>query len=75
MLYERPASGKIQGVRYDELAPIMLNEMQKQQRVNAAQADQNNAPAAKIASLERQLAGIQAALVQLQSKDDRVAQR
>ena len=35
-------------LRYDELAPMLLNEMQKQQRANAAQA-------AKIASLEAQL--------------------
>jgi AraC-like DNA-binding protein len=54
----RDDSGRIQGVRYDELAPMLLNEMQKQERINAAQA-------AKIASLEQQLAAIQAALVKL----------
>jgi hypothetical protein len=64
----RDEAGKIQGVRYDELAPMLLNEVQKQQQVNSAQA-------AKIAALERQLAGIQAALVRLQPKDELVAQR
>ncbi len=64
----RDAAGVIQGVRYDELAPMLLNEVQKQQEVNSAQA-------AKIAALERQLAGIQAALVKLQPKDELVAQR
>jgi hypothetical protein len=57
----RDESGKIQGVRYDELAPMLLNEVQKQQ--------------AKIATLERQLVGIQAALVDLQAKHQLVAQR
>jgi hypothetical protein len=71
----RDEAGKIQGVRYDELAPMLLNEVQKQQRINAAQADQNNSQAAKIASLEQQLAGIQAALVKLHPKDQLVAQR
>jgi hypothetical protein len=71
----RDERGRIDGVRYDELAPMLLNEVQKQQRINAAQADQNNAQAAKIASLEQQLTGIQAALVKLQSKDQLVAQR
>jgi hypothetical protein len=67
-LVTRDEAGKIQGVRYDELAPMLLSEMQQQQRVNAAQA-------AKIASLEQQLAGIQSALIKLQSKDQLVAQR
>ncbi len=74
-LVVRDQKGRIDGVRYDELAPMLLNEVQKQQRINAAQADQNNAQAAKIASLEHQLAGIQAALFKLQSKDQLVAQR
>jgi hypothetical protein len=65
----------IDGVHYDELAPMLLNKVQKQQRINAAQLDQNNAQAAKIASLEQQLAGIQTALVNLQSNDQLVAQR
>jgi hypothetical protein len=30
--------GKIQGVRYDELAPMLLNEMQKEQATIAAQS-------------------------------------
>ncbi len=67
-LVVRDQNGGIDGVRYDELAPMLLNEVQKQQRVNATQA-------ARIASLEQQLAGIQAALVKLQPKDALVAQR
>jgi len=67
-LVYRNAEGKVEGVRYEELTPMLLNELQKQQRVNAAQA-------AKIASLERQLAGIQTALVYLQTRDQLAAQR
>ncbi len=67
-LVVRDEQGRIDGVRYDELTPMLLNEVQKQERINAAQA-------AKIASLEQQLAGIQAALVKLQPKDQLVAQR
>lgn len=36
----RDESGTIQGVRYDELAPILLNEVQQQQRTLRAQAKQ-----------------------------------
>jgi len=64
----RDAAGMVQGVRYDELAPMLLNEVQKQQRVNSVQA-------AKIAMLERELTGIQAALLKLQPEGELVAQR
>jgi hypothetical protein len=78
----RDEAGRIDGVRYDELAPMLLNEMQEQQKVVAAQsaqiAAQDQRAAAqdtKIARLQEQLAGIQAALVKLQSTDKLVAQR
>ena len=74
-LVVRDRSGRIDGVRYDELAPMLLNELQKQQRFNAAQAAQTGAQATRIESLERQLAGLQAALLDRQPKDARVAQR
>jgi hypothetical protein len=45
----RDQSGRIDGVRYDELAPMLLNEVQQQQQ--------------KIAAMEKQLAQIQAALL------------
>jgi hypothetical protein len=54
-------TGRIDGVRYDELAPMLLNETQQQ--------------AAKIRALEQQVAEMHAALLKLQSKDERVAQR
>ena len=64
----RDETGRIDGVRYDELAPMLLNEMHEQQNVLAAQS-------AKIAQLQEQLSGIQAALVKLQSPDQLVARR
>jgi hypothetical protein len=41
----RNESGRIDGVRYDELAPMLLNEMQKQQNKSIAQAKINAAQA------------------------------
>jgi endosialidase-like protein len=78
----RDRTGRIDGVRYDELSPMLLNEMQEQQRVMAAQSamiaaqDQRAAVQdTKVAQLQEQLAGIQAALVKLQSTDQLVARR
>lgn len=64
----RDDAGTIQGVRYDELAPMLLSEMQKQERKIDVQA-------AEISELKQQLAGIQAALVTLQPRDQLVGQR
>jgi hypothetical protein len=62
------AAGKIQGVRYDELAPILLSEVQQQ--------------AAEIRDLKQRLAELhdltqkmRAALLNLNAKDDRLATR
>jgi hypothetical protein len=71
----RDEKGRIDGVRYDELAPMLLNEVQKQQTTVATLVAQHETDAAKIASLEQQLAGIRAALVTLQPKQKLVAQR
>jgi hypothetical protein len=64
----RDAQGRIDGVRYDELAPMLLNEVQRQQETAKAQA-------AEIRGLKDQLAGIRAALLKVQSNDQLVAQR
>jgi hypothetical protein len=81
-LVVRDKNGRIDGVRYDELAPMLLNEMQKEQATVATLVTQHEADAAKIdqqstriASLEQQLAGIQVALSKLQPTDKLVAQR
>jgi hypothetical protein len=64
----RDNESKIQGVRYDELAPMLLNEVQQQ--------------AAKIASLERKVADVDdlkqqlsAVVQELKARDSLVAQR
>jgi hypothetical protein len=64
----RDEAGKIQGVRYEELAPMLLNEVQQQ--------------AAEIRDLKQQVAEMnnlklemRAALVALKSKDQLIAQR
>jgi Chaperone of endosialidase len=81
-LVVRDERGRIDGVRYDELAPMLLNEMQEQQKMLAAQSakiaalDERAAVQdSKVARLQEQLAGIQAALVKLQSTDRLVARR
>jgi hypothetical protein len=60
-LVVRDAQGQIISVRYDELAPMLLNESQKQ--------------AAEIRDLKQQLTEMHAALDKLQAKDELVAQR
>jgi hypothetical protein len=81
----RDSDGKIQGVRYDELAPMLLNEVQKQQQVNAAQAaniaslekreqQETEAQDVKISALKEELTEMRAALAALQPKDQLVAQ-
>jgi len=74
--------GKIQGVRYDELAPMLLNEMQRQRRKIAAQDERAAAQdaraaaqAAEIRDLKKLVLEMQAGLAELQAKDELVAQR
>jgi hypothetical protein len=67
-LVVRDRNGRIDGICYDELAPMLLNEVQKQEKTAAVQA-------AEIRDLKDQLAGIQAALLRLQPNDQFVAQR
>jgi hypothetical protein len=81
----RDQNGRIDGVRYDELAPMLLNEMQRQQKAAATQAAQIAAQTAEIRDLklqqksvgemQKQLAEMHAALVIMQGKDEFVADR
>jgi hypothetical protein len=57
----RDENGRIDGVRYDELAPMLLNEVQKQ--------------AAEIRELKQLVVGMRAGLLKLQSKDELLGQR
>jgi Tfp pilus assembly protein PilO len=65
-------------VRYDELAPMLLNEVQKQAteiRALKEQQKQSVAQAEQLRDVQQQLAELHAALAKLQSKDELVAQR
>jgi Chaperone of endosialidase len=72
-------NGRIDGIRYDELAPMLLNEMQKEHATVADQAAEIRdlrRQVAKANDLERELAEMHAALTALQStRDQLVAQR
>jgi hypothetical protein len=70
----RDDTGKIQGVRYDELAPVLLNELQRQAaEIRDLKRQQGRyASEAELKDLRQQL---QAALLKLQTKDELVAQR
>ena len=74
-LVTRDEKGRVDGVRYDELAPMLLNEMQKEHATVDALVTQHEADGARIAALEQQLADIQATLVRLQPTEHLVAQR
>jgi hypothetical protein len=74
-LVVRDQKGAIQGVRYEELAPMLLNEVQKQQRINAAQAGEIRELKGQVAELNDLKQEMRAALIKLQSKDELVAQR
>jgi hypothetical protein len=50
----RDQNGRIDGVRYDELAPMLLNEMQQQQATVHVLSEQKAAQAAEIRDLKQQ---------------------
>jgi len=51
----RDDAGKIMGIHYEEITPMLLKEVQRQQRVNALQADAIDARADEIRNLRREL--------------------
>jgi trimeric autotransporter adhesin len=76
----RNAEGKVEGVRYDELTPMLLNEMKQLHEQIAAQASQRT----EISALKQQLAAQDAQLAELkalvatltpQTQEERVAMR
>jgi hypothetical protein len=85
----RNPKGEIQGVRYEELAPMLLSEMQHERTETReklqALSDENAALAAKIRGLEQtvaevtdlkhELAEMRTLLAELQSNDQLVARR
>lgn len=67
----RDEAGNIQGVRYDELAPMLLNEMQKQ-RQELKELQQLKKQVSALARLNQTM---QAALLTMQTKKERVTLR
>jgi hypothetical protein len=64
----RDSAGKIEGVRYEELAPMLLNEMQKQQTKLQSLEEE-------VAQLKKGNEAMQAAISELRAKDQVVAER
>lgn len=67
--------GNIQGVRYDELAPMLLNEMQAETARIAALEQQNAAMKQQLAELSELKAELSAALLQLKASQSIIAKR
>jgi hypothetical protein len=67
----RDEAGKIQGVRYEELAPMLLNEVQQQQQ-RLERVEHLEQEVAELKQLNR---STQAALEKLLAADERVAMR
>ena len=65
-LAARSADGKIETVYYQFLAPMLLNEYQKQQRIIEAQAAELGRQRLQIAELDKQAARMSAVLEQLE---------
>jgi hypothetical protein len=74
-LVVRNEAGRIEGVRYDELAPMLLNEVQQQQQKLAVQAEQLAGLKQQFAELRELNHEMQLALVKLQAKESQVAMR
>jgi hypothetical protein len=65
----RNESGRIDGVRYDELAPMLLNEMQQQQRKMETQEKTIASQGAELRMVQQQMSAMRAALTKLQTKE------
>jgi trimeric autotransporter adhesin len=68
----RDDTGKIQGVRYEELAPMLLSEMQHERKEMTEKLD---AQAAEIRDLKKLVVEMQTGLLALRANDELVAQR
>lgn len=61
-LVTRDADGQIDGMRYDALIPLLLNELQSQHQKDIAQADRIQAQVEQLAELKEENQRLQAAL-------------
>lgn len=70
----RTESGRVDGVRYDELASILLNEAQQQQRKIAAQSAHIAAQAEQIRDLRHEQKQLTIRVAQLRDVQQQVAE-
>jgi hypothetical protein len=61
--------GSIEGVRYEELGPLLLNEVQQQRRTLTAQAERLAAQEERMAAQARQLETIQLHVAQVMQRE------
>jgi hypothetical protein len=71
----RDEAGKIQGVRYDELAPMLLNEVQNQQAIIKTQSDRLDELTRQVAQLSSLQQELSAGLQRLDANAALVAKR
>jgi polyhydroxyalkanoate synthesis regulator phasin len=62
----RDESGRIDGVRYDELAPMLVNEAQQQKKQRVAQAIKNAGQDARIAAQDAEIRTLRRQVAELQ---------
>jgi hypothetical protein len=77
-LVVRDATGEIQGVRYDELAPMLLNEVQRQEReLNTERQEFSEIENLKqqLSDLKRLNESMQTAVAKLSASDGLMAMR
>jgi len=68
----RDQTGRINGVRYDELAPMLLNEVQQQQSKLAVEAERNGAQDAHIAAQDAKINELTAQLAEMRAAFERL---
>jgi hypothetical protein len=64
----RDRTGRIDGVRYDELAPLLLNEVQQQQQQLTAEDALNAQQATQIRNLKREELGLRSEQLRMQQQ-------
>jgi hypothetical protein len=68
-LVTRGATGEVEAVQYHKVIPMLLNEMQQQQRQLGTQAQQLTRQARQLAELQAQNARLRAAMEQQQNQN------
>jgi hypothetical protein len=63
----RNSKGRVEGVRYEELAPMLLNEVQKQRAAISALTEKQDAYAQKSASQAAEIGELRKVIVKMQA--------